>query len=533
MGKNFLAIKRKYKIAAIVAAIILGACCGAILSCVLAVIFKRCAIEFHWALYIPIAFVTAAACATGFYFLLRPRDKKLAARLDSRYGLGQRTQTMVEYADVAGDMPELQREQAEESLAAVAKKRVDVSYLLKFLFIPVIAAAMLFVGIFVPAKKQAVEEPAKPDFSLTEAQRIAILNLIEDVNGSELTDGVKTDVSGSLSSLLTFLETAEWKSDVKTQAVSSIQSIDGYIAVANSYVPLYNATKESSYISSLGIAIAKGVTSYKEYYADITDMSVVEEKISTVEEDLTARLTAWQTTFKDSYYTGSSDSLTILSDEQMTALSASYKIAFDAALEKAAEGTSFSDEDGNYTDELFAAVSKLGDDLTGIGSFSGEDYVTNATGCAKTFSSGAMSALHTQAYACLMDEYVRNSVASVLGLKYSDFGSNESVAPTVTEEDDTDGDKNNAGGGGNGNVNYGTDALVYDPESGEQVQYTELLYKYSGRISETIAKYNDILTDEDSTEEEKAEAKYVKGELSRYVYAYLDLLAKGTTDSGD
>ncbi len=41
MSKNFNAIKRKYFIAAIIAGVALGICCGAAATCGLAVILKR------------------------------------------------------------------------------------------------------------------------------------------------------------------------------------------------------------------------------------------------------------------------------------------------------------------------------------------------------------------------------------------------------------------------------------------------------------------------------------------------------------
>ncbi|MDE7256921.1 MAG: hypothetical protein K2N50_03060, partial [Clostridia bacterium] len=159
MSENFRKIKKKYMTVAIVAGAILGACLGVALTCTLAVIFKTCAVNFHWALYIPVALVLSAGAGWLFFLLLKPDDKRIAKKLDSEFALNQKVQTMVEYAGVEGDLPELQRQQTDEVLGGVAKKRVNLKWLLKFAVVPVVAAAMLFAGIFVPAKKSEYFEP--------------------------------------------------------------------------------------------------------------------------------------------------------------------------------------------------------------------------------------------------------------------------------------------------------------------------------------------------------------------------------------
>ena len=154
MAENFKVVKNKYKLMAIICAVALGVFCGVIVACSLLLAFKLSEIELLWVYYLLIGIGAAACCAVPFYFLLRPSDKKLAQKLDKQYSLNQKVQTMVEFAHEEGAIITLQREQTNDALAVAAKSRPNLTGVLKFVFIPVIAVAIACVSILIPAKKR-------------------------------------------------------------------------------------------------------------------------------------------------------------------------------------------------------------------------------------------------------------------------------------------------------------------------------------------------------------------------------------------
>lgn len=248
MQENFQKIKKKYMTAAIIASVVLGVCCGIALTCALAVVFKRTAVQFHFALYIPVAVGLSLLFAALFFLLFRPRDKKIAKKLDRQYALGQKVQTMVECRASDAAMVLLQREQTENILGEVAKKRIDVSFLFKYLAIPVLAVAMIFVGIFVPAKKTT---EADPPFDITITQEAALRNLIKDVENSEFTEGVKLYTVEALNGLLEELKTTHSQSAMKAKVITVVRSVDATVAKNNSYLKIYTAVKDDELLKPI------------------------------------------------------------------------------------------------------------------------------------------------------------------------------------------------------------------------------------------------------------------------------------------
>ena len=156
MTENFSVVKKKFKIIAAIVGGIVGICLGLLVVGALLLALRLSGIELHWAIYLAIGLVTAALTGVGAFFVALPSDRKIAKKLDRDFALGEKVQTMVEYsaAENPSKMVLLQREQADEALGSVAKKRINVKGLFKFAFIPVLAAAMFVGGIMTPLKKR-------------------------------------------------------------------------------------------------------------------------------------------------------------------------------------------------------------------------------------------------------------------------------------------------------------------------------------------------------------------------------------------
>lgn len=532
MTDNFKVVKNKYKILAIISAVALGVFCGVIVACALLLAFKLSAIELLWVYYVLIGIGVAACCTVPFYFLLRPDDKKLAQKLDRQYSLNQKVQTMVEFANAEGTMVTLQREQTNEALAVAAKARPDVKGLLKYVFIPVLAVGIACAGIIVPAKKTT---EVLPPFKLTQIQRTAVNNLINDVNSSDFSSGLKVATTAALSDLLGRLENTTLQSEMKRDVVNTIKGIDAIIASTNSYLPLYYSLKDNEYTKPFANATVKGVAHYKDVVTgSINTLDEVKSQIALSGDEIASLLTEWKNGVLDTFYNkdSSGNNTSLLSVSEMALRTSQYSDAFKQGLARC-EFTG----DG---DALITAISTFADDVATISAeWSAEGYLAAIDKKCEAFITltslsstvPVEDALLVQTYSCLMDEFIRNHTAEIFGIKADEIGENTNVVPVISDEegdeDDND-DETHGGGWGSGDINYGSDDMVLDPDSGEFVQYGTLIARYREKIKERIAEFEALANKEDATAEQKAEAKYVMEELARYVTQYLDRLNKST-----
>ncbi|MGN0807873.1 MAG: hypothetical protein ACI4MN_05465 [Candidatus Coproplasma sp.] len=522
MTDNFKIVKNKYKALAIISAIVLGVLCGVIVACALLLAFKLSEIELLWVYYLLIGVGVAACSAVPFFFLLRPNDNKLAKKLDKKYSLNQKVQTMVEYADAQGAMVTLQREQTNEALAIAAKSRPDGKALLKFIFIPVIAIAIACVSIIIPAKKTTV---ILPGFTLSENQRRAVNELIEDVNSSDMTDGLKLATTTALSDMLEKLEDTTLQSKMKSTVISTIKGIDIIIADTNSYLPMYKTLKDNEYTKSFAISVAQGVAYYKSINTvAIKSLDSVERQNESSYNYIVSVLGEWKDGVKDTFYhtEEGSTSAEMFTKQEMVERVNAYSNAFKEGLAKV--------EFGGQNDLLLTSVAAFSDDILTVDSNYGAESYLNAVYaiCSSFVSPDVEDAVSTQTYSCLMDEFIRNRTAEIFGLKSSDIGSNSNVVPDIIDSGGSSGG-GTSGGWGDGGIDLGSNDLVYDPDTNTFVEYGTLLARYRNKINERIAQFEAIANNPDATEEEKAEAKFVQGELVKYIQQYLDRL-EGNVD---
>lgn len=503
MGDNFKKIKTKYKRLALIASAVLGVCCGVVLACVLAVVFKTCAVKFHWALYIPVALAGAAGFAALFYFILRPTDKKLAKKLDADYSLGQKAQTMVEFSSGSGAMIEMQRAQTEEALGEVAKKRADFGGLLKFLFVPVLAVAMLFVGIFLPAKKTT--GPVDPPYDITDAQETALKALIADVESSELESLIKTPTVEVLNDLLDGLRQTEQQSVMKLAVISAVSVIDNLIAAANTYLDVYTVFIADESLSPVAVMMLDCVIGYKTDGTKISTFAAVKAKRKAADEAVDGETAAWLESFMEGF--------TEDGQPMATASAKAEAQRYSAALVNALSSERF----GESGDALVVSLKNLANSLGAlpVSGISAQNFYNSVKGVASAFTEECAPALVGQSYNCMMDEYIRNSLAKIFGLTSEEIGDNQIVVPESTDGGDDD-DGVHDGGYGGGEIKYGSDDMVLDADTGELVAYGQLLDKFNAAVADRIA---DGACDE---------------ETAKYIRQYFQFLYRGMeTEDGN
>ena len=485
MSENFRKIKKKYLTVAIIASCVLGACLGVALTCALAVVLKTCGVNLHWAVYIPIALVLAAGAGLLFFLILRPDDKRIAKKLDRDFALKQKVQTMVEFANAEGDMHVLQREQTDEALGEVAKKRVDLKWLLKFAFIPVIALAMLFAGIFVPAKKTTggYEEP--PPYTITELHAKALESLIEDVDKkSSLEEGLKGLIVLDLNVLLDMLREAELQDEMETAVIGTVGNIDRLVAETNSYLIIGGVFAEDDALKSFSEAGINAVVDYKNYKS-LTSMKRVEEREADAEERITSVLNGWKKTFLAEYKPkaeGAEEGTPLPAEEAAAKLQA-FADALKGSLADArlAKFAPQSEQPAFLRtaegDELYNAYTSLAATLEAHAQdfykFDDNGFYENTAGKLDGFTESVRSLLAKQSYNCMMDDYVRGSLSGIFGVY---VGKNDSVAPSPTDSGSAGnkGDREENGGGyGDGKHEFGSDDEILDPDSGEKKKYSD------------------------------------------------------------
>ncbi|MDE6850827.1 MAG: hypothetical protein K2J54_05835, partial [Clostridia bacterium] len=341
-------------------------------------------------------------------------------------------------------------------------------------------AAMLFAGIFVPAKKS---EYFEPPFDITDANETALKNLIADVEGSSLETGLKTFTVLELNGLLEMLREAEYQNEMKAAVISAVHNIDGLVGNANSYLKIDAVLKASEVLQSFSTANVNGVVNYKNS-ASLTTMNAVKEREADADDRITAVLENWKDKFLADFAPKSegAETGTPLAPEEAAAKLKPFADALaaglaDSRLEAFAPG---SEEDGAATagDPLYNNLCELSGRLTrhadpsGTGAYNAASYYTATEGYFNGFIEKGAVSLSTQSYNCMMDDYIRNALSRIFGINRSEFGSNADIAPAPTEDGTSSGGKQEENGGyGDGVHIFGSNDEVLDPDSGEKKQY--------------------------------------------------------------
>lgn len=502
MTENFSVVKRKFKIISAVVGGIVGICLGLLVVGAVLLALRLAGIELHWAIYLAIGLATAALTGTGAFFIAMPSDKKIAKKLDRDFALGEKVQTMVEYstAENPSRMVLLQREQADEALGSVAKKRIDVRGLLKFAFIPVLAAAMFVGGMLTPMTKSGDVGPTDPPYDITETQKTALLSLIRDVEGSELADGIKTPSLEVLNGLVDKLEETTTQSVMKDAVISAVKLIDGLVAAQNDYLSVYTAIASDDSLMSLASATVEGVAFYKTGGTDLQTMDAVNAKYGEAPQKIYDFIYGWAEEFTSQF-----DEMTAISS--VTPVLSNFSQTLYAKL--IVEGGAPEIGQSALYDSFRTFISGLTNLSSGIQGMSLELFLVEVDNVVNAMVESVTDQLVVQSYNCMMDDYIRNSLARIFGISRNEIGSNETVIPDVGGDEEGEEGPSHSGGFGEGEIHYGSDDLVLDPDTLEKVPYGELINRYNAAIQERI------------------NAGDTPDELAQYIRKYFDALYGG------
>lgn len=520
MNESFKKIKEKLLIRAILISVATGVSCGLLAAGIVLLALKLNGIAINAGYYVLIAVLTAAAIGVPLFFLLRPDDRKTAKALDKEYSLNERVQTMVEFRNAESEMAQLQRENTEEALKTLPKRKIGFKFgsgaffgglvwnnIVQYCVAPVVALAVFLPAIIIPMRSVPADGDDNDDYSASKFELTALNQLIGEVKKSSLESDLKLTFTQSLEKLLGDVSETQSKSFMETCVSNTVITVDNAVTAANSYAAICAQLSKYEKSKPVSSAIVNGVTAYKSSGLSIDSYDKVEQVEAQLNNLVTVRMESKISPLRDEF------AVTI--EEGLGGVIAGYVEAIQTAL-------TASDSDGE--DALYLSLNGFSDSLgvlsgyVAAGEYQESFLQSRVESAFNALIRESAAATTTQSYNRMMDEYVRIRLWNIFGISISlpSMGDEELIrreqggsAGGNGEEGDNNNnnDKNENGGYGSGGAAFGSDDKIYDPATNGIVDYGEALQE------EYYAKMKDQLDSGDYPEE-----------LKQAIKEYFDLL---------
>ena len=453
MSKSFNRFKIKVRLQSIFASILLGIGVSAIALAVTMLTLKLSGRE-PTLLHYGICGGAAVLISLLLYFIFMPSDRRLAKRLDSFYTLDEKVITMLELRDDDGVFATLQREDADERLGNKPRKALKSKQLVAGILVFFISLGCLAGAWLIPVKAEGGEDPI--DEFDKQWLMTAIAELISTVENSYINELLRTETLAELNSLLDFVEDSSYLSEMKAKAITSVIAINSSLKKANSAeaLSLTFAQSTNPNIQSLGKALGE------------LSGSGSKNALEALGESLDG---------------AGQDDITFAADEINSYLASSGVRSDDAVynLFKGLVAVLKSGADG-ISDEFTDAGKKL----------STEIIVQNVNRATMNIVINKLCSL----FGITEDDLIAVDPDTDIDLR--DPSDN-----TGLPSDDGEGKEpeNNIGSGGlgTGDVIYGSNDLVFDPDTNTYRPYGELLNEYFAKANEQITdgKTSDEISD--------------------------------------
>lgn len=497
MGENFIKFKKKALAICWIKTAVIGLAVGMLFFGVFLLLSKFEVLAMQPILSLPIG-IGAMLLSGGVAFLLLYRtDRALARKLDEQFALDERTQTMLAYGDKQGTLYDLQRKDADASLAAVPLENFKFTNLWVYIVSACIGVSSLTAGLVLAPEEEIVIPPPPEAFAITDIQVAAMEELIVYVENSAMQSPYKENVTTSLRDLLEGLKQATTV-DVKDALLeTAVEDINDETDDSSAAVELMNALWSTE---------AEGIKRLAEtlnYY----DWTKGEEWTNFTDE-----LTEFRTSFMHA------DSVTENPDVALMATdTAALLLRTESGVTLSLTRAGVPNTDGLYVQlTRFASANESYDNGTHLYGCSTLSAQTETIGYEQaqkeldaTFSvlgADIFHALEQHAANTSTGEYAMTRLAELFDCSLPKF-ERPNFYLTSTGEDLPDGEE---GGGGMGGIGsgavYGSDDLVLDPLTNTYVEYGTILDKYYGMMfskveggsyteqeKEAMEKYFDIL----------------------------------------
>lgn len=441
MGEGFKKQKTRHMISVLVKSAVCGLSFGLFSACTVLLALKLSALYLATIYYVIIGAGAALLCGGIMFFIFKLGDKKLAKELDKKYGLDERAQTAIEFAEGSGAVVEMQRLDTEKRLSALPRVEFNFKNFWQFILITFLAIAICVTAVIVPAKQveggaDGGQTETDAPFSVSEEQLAGLNEIIENVNSSALKTTVKKSVVTLLNRLVEKLATAELVSQMQSMVNDTVTKTETLISNEYSYIKIANALAEFNQYPFAAI-IADGVRVYRDYkledYSEVQRFaSESSDKVAEATEEGLAEI--FKTLAEDSGNTSAEIYTSLLSS-------------------KIYEG------DGLYT-VLFNFAKGLA-----------KDGLTGSIRLALTL--GLRDELAAQAYTRAVKCYVITNLGILFDVKVPD---DADFVPKNGSSEDKEDDKTNNGGYGDGS--WKLDYQIYNPNTGEYENYMDILEAY-------------------------------------------------------
>lgn len=187
MDNNFKKFKNKLMIEHLLKAILFGITGGLSASSISLITSCAAGALLNPMAHVGIGLTGFVATALSYFFVKKPSDKKIAARMDAAFQGNEKYLTMVEYQDKEGLIIEKQREDAQQELRKKSQKALPLKLSVWSIPALILAGGFFTASCFTPQIKQAIENniPADNPFD----------DIHNDINNGGADDGLKDDLN--------------------------------------------------------------------------------------------------------------------------------------------------------------------------------------------------------------------------------------------------------------------------------------------------------------------------------------------------
>lgn len=225
MDGNFEKFKRKILREHLIKSLIYGCSFSVAFVSVASIFFKRFIGHVDVLIYMAVGILLSVASTYLIYRRFKPDDKKIAKRLDRKFSMNEKVQTMVEYRDREDELSLKQRENTENELKTISVKQLSTHFALMTVLTLILSLGICTSSLFVKERNRPFNpHPSESSVSGSEAvssdpvaigtssptenEKGIFDELIEAIDRSPLSDPTKEEIKEELGSLEDQLENA-------------------------------------------------------------------------------------------------------------------------------------------------------------------------------------------------------------------------------------------------------------------------------------------------------------------------------------
>lgn len=445
MLDNFNKFKKKIFLEALIKSLVISISTGIVVFSVPYVFIKVKEIEFNLLYLILIALGVVLVLFTILFLIFKPNNKTAAIRIDNDLNLNEKVQTMIEYQNEDHYVVKVQKENTLSILGNTPLKQLSFKFGVMFFVLIAIAFSMCVTVVALNVFEEDIEiiEPIDPDvdddpdYDLDNWTIVAILEIIEKVEGSGLNESLKVKYVTKLKELITLLESATKESEMLKLVVDVIDYVKYELDKVNTNNELYTVLRETSsnHIKDLAIQL------------EILNVEDIEKLLN----NFVALIN------------GSDEAIISINEEFGILLMESNLDKNDSLVSKIIK----------FSEDIYACASKPNINEAV------KEVVANLV-------PSIMIDVNIQATNKNVTDYVEQSLRNIFGINENNEvedgyqGSEGNV--DVTDPDPIDPvDPNASGGLGTGEVLFGSNDAIFDPEEGSVI-YGDVITKYYGEL---------------------------------------------------